>query len=584
MEKGIITWLHLSDRHFSLDSAQIPSEKIQEFLLRDLQKRKDFDEDLENIDYFFFTGDLVYSGKKQEFESAFKSFLLPLINLLKIKNENVFIVPGNHEINRDKINEKRNEIRTKISERKLSLKEIEEIIGDKHQKEILLEPFNDYIDFINKNYPHLNLDKQSHGGFHIIRNKNNFVVEITGINTAWLGYGGSKDKERLSIGLPFLKKYQNSTDNSKNLRILLMHHPFDWLKGCQKEFDNIPKFIRFKYDVILQGHLHERNYYPFYFEKAIVQDSIEIVVPTGAIFSNDELERFYYYLAVYDIKTSVLKLYGRMYEIGKTDFINHTADFPFIVECKQEDFDFKESTFDEVKIKDPNKVLPILKEVEILKYNDYVKNNLPKIEKNIKKKKDYINIANNKLKSILILNCDFIKTEYDSQSILNNFSLASLEKVIEMNTEELQEKIINSYNLIKDLALDDEYKKIAFRILLERSLVKVTFDKKSKKIVTLSEDEREETLLEYVDKLNPNTDAKTAIIVARWHELKENKIGVPINTIDLAEGFSREKPANLADVFYQCKQKKWMVEKGKKDGLKAFILTGTGLEEFNKMV
>jgi len=57
----------------------------------------------QNIDLIFITGDLVYSGKEDQFKTALFS-INKIIEKSEVKLENVFIVPGNHDIDRDKIN------------------------------------------------------------------------------------------------------------------------------------------------------------------------------------------------------------------------------------------------------------------------------------------------------------------------------------------------------------------------------------------------------------------------------------------------------------------------------------------------
>jgi predicted MPP superfamily phosphohydrolase len=47
------------------------------------------------------TGDIAWSGKAEEYKRAETEFFLPLMENTNLSRENIFMVPGNHDVDRD---------------------------------------------------------------------------------------------------------------------------------------------------------------------------------------------------------------------------------------------------------------------------------------------------------------------------------------------------------------------------------------------------------------------------------------------------------------------------------------------------
>ena len=89
--------LHLSDLHFTVNNTS------QNIVLSSLYKKIENDIVPTNKpDILIITGDIAFSGKQKEYEKA-KEYIDSIANLCKIKHENIFIVPGNHDVDREKI-------------------------------------------------------------------------------------------------------------------------------------------------------------------------------------------------------------------------------------------------------------------------------------------------------------------------------------------------------------------------------------------------------------------------------------------------------------------------------------------------
>jgi predicted phosphodiesterase len=193
------------------------------------------------------TGDIAFKGIAPEYRLA-KVFFDKLLACLKLPNERLFIVPGNHDVNRDKY---------KLGEEP-SYKDMRELnihLENKGHRQALLKGMKDYFKFIHKNYPHL---KSKHG--NLIPFVVNYRCEcgknigIIGLNSAWM-CRKLPDKGNIAIGEYQVKKALDELEEKGNIDIGIncFHHPLEWLwhadrNRCRRFFNN---------SVLLAGHLHD---------------------------------------------------------------------------------------------------------------------------------------------------------------------------------------------------------------------------------------------------------------------------------------------------------------------------------------
>lgn len=97
-----LKFLHLSDLHFTTDTAGTVFDhdlKIREALLDDLGKNG-----RENYQGIFVTGDVAYHGRADEFARA-STWLEDVRKKTASAPEAIFVVPGNHDVNRTIVGE-----------------------------------------------------------------------------------------------------------------------------------------------------------------------------------------------------------------------------------------------------------------------------------------------------------------------------------------------------------------------------------------------------------------------------------------------------------------------------------------------
>lgn len=94
MKKATI--LHLSDLHLAYNEKNTKKKLIEKIL-------EDCNNNFNNkIDLVLFTGDFVSDGKQETYDVS-KEFIELIIRELKIEKSNFLYIPGNHEVNINKV-------------------------------------------------------------------------------------------------------------------------------------------------------------------------------------------------------------------------------------------------------------------------------------------------------------------------------------------------------------------------------------------------------------------------------------------------------------------------------------------------
>ena len=92
--------LHLSDLHIRTATSE-DQQRLITAALEDIgahHSRVPFD-------LVMFTGDLAYSGSSDEYELVSEHLLIPLESLLGLGRDRIFVLPGNHDVDRDQVND-----------------------------------------------------------------------------------------------------------------------------------------------------------------------------------------------------------------------------------------------------------------------------------------------------------------------------------------------------------------------------------------------------------------------------------------------------------------------------------------------
>jgi formylglycine-generating enzyme required for sulfatase activity/predicted MPP superfamily phosphohydrolase len=235
-----VTWLHVSDFHLS-DKGPYSQEVILRSLVSSV---KHFREEGQVPDLIFATGDIAQNGKAKEYESATK-FFDDLLDAAGLNRDRLFIVPGNHDVDRSSGEFLARTISSEASADRF-------FSPDKQYPHLTLkfyafsEWYNDYFKTI-RSFP----TNTTCGPAEIITIKN-CRIAVLPLNSA-LFCIDDHDHGKLFIGrrcLDAAKKQLAAAD----LTIAMIHHPLDWLSLLEQS--KIEATLEASVDLLLQGHFH----------------------------------------------------------------------------------------------------------------------------------------------------------------------------------------------------------------------------------------------------------------------------------------------------------------------------------------
>lgn len=203
-------WMHLSDIHFGYTNASVDTMRKKL-----LEKARG----LEQVDCLFITGDLRY-GKNapSEYPQETLDFLLDLRAALNITPNDVYIVPGNHDL-------ERGQVLTSV---------IEGVLNQYSTPNGRIE--QDALDYISsRRNAYKKLYQKVCGrdtpNWHYCETRNDF--NIICLNTAIL-CGQDGEDGNLIIGSELLNQLAETVDKSKP-SIVLAHHDFDSLRTEEQQ-------------------------------------------------------------------------------------------------------------------------------------------------------------------------------------------------------------------------------------------------------------------------------------------------------------------------------------------------------------
>lgn len=245
----LIRWLHLSDFHVGKDD--YAQRRIFEHIVEHVRARRN---EGPPPDFVFLTGDLANRGKGSEYEEFWLEFVGPLHEAIGGDVDvRTFIVPGNHDVDRD-----RNQAFDREAIAQPASRYLDPTAEGLQRREILLPRFaafcaNDLTVATG------GFDGQA-GAYSATVDVRGSRIGIAGINTAWL-CKDKADERRLTPGKALLDEAL-ATLADADVRIVLGHHPLDWLIRAQQR--QISALLGQHSAIYLHGHLHEEWAEPAY--------------------------------------------------------------------------------------------------------------------------------------------------------------------------------------------------------------------------------------------------------------------------------------------------------------------------------
>ena len=356
----MIRFLQVSDIHFLYCS-----ESEDEYS----QLRMRFKEDLEclkkkvgAIPYLLICGDVASKGQCTEFEAA-TNYIQQLCETLEVDGHrpNVFVVPGNHDIDRTPYKYTREHFRSKLlcfenKQNDYFMQELRK--SEPYSLKILYLPLKAYTKFADDYSSNdelaeaLNLE----GTCSDLTNKNlfwkrpigkigNYTINIVGLNSTLVCDGMEREKPDSSKGehtlfLPFMG--YNVVTRNNEVDISMIHHPLNWLGNEEK----VQKIFDDRFKIQFYGHMHKQSSRS---DTAIKIYSGALQPPSG----EDDYPPVYNYIEV-DIKNSKLLVSINSRKWDGSKFVKYDD------ECKSYSLSLvKENLWNTEDKEDAQKVLPI---------------------------------------------------------------------------------------------------------------------------------------------------------------------------------------------------------------------------------
>ena len=240
--------LHLSDIHICCQGDEsfdfgVVFDPLIDRIKDDREKRRI------DVEFVFLTGDIAFQGIEEEYDIAAK-YLNRLMEELDLPTEHLFIVPGNHDVNRKLY-------RPSDFPSYQSMRDLNKELENTDFRSDLFKGQQAYFDFIDSLFPHLTALNENLIPFaQTYETKSGHVLGLLGLNSAWM-CRRSPDKGEVAIGEYQIKKAMAhlKTLGSTNLNLACFHHPVSWL---WKEDQDIARSHLDQF-VLLTGHLHDAS-------------------------------------------------------------------------------------------------------------------------------------------------------------------------------------------------------------------------------------------------------------------------------------------------------------------------------------
>lgn len=298
-----VTWLHLSDLHFRESRAYDENIVLKAFL-RDVAERIQVDN--LQLDFIVITGDLAFSGKPVEYTLAHR-FLDELLVTTGLGRERLFVVPGNHDVNRSLITTGAKAIGVALTDRD----NVNTFLATPDDRRLVMARFKGYANFINGYFAnHLTFDDER---YFYVRTMDiaGQPVALLGLNSAWICASDEDKSQGLLIGERQAWLALQQAENA-DLKIALLHHPFDWLR----EFDQNDSATQLldNCNFVLHGHLHRAA-----MTQLISPDSGAMVIASGACYETRQYPNSYNFVRL-DLSTGSGQVYLRRYSDERGGF------------------------------------------------------------------------------------------------------------------------------------------------------------------------------------------------------------------------------------------------------------------------
>ena len=248
--------LHLSDIHFHHPICATDRDPDKPFRTRLVQDARQRTETLGPIDAILVGGDIAFAGKPEEYAVAL-AWLFELADACGCKRERIYVIPGNHDVDRDIIVSSLSVQNAQQAIIRAVNRESELLRQLSHQDTgpALLKPLAAYSDFALNFWCEVFAPEKLfwHADMPLA---DGVTLRIYGLTSTILSGAGAPNNRKEEPGELYLGPHQTVLDPVDNVVNLVMcHHPPDWLSDGDRATDDITA----RASIHLFGHKHRQR-------------------------------------------------------------------------------------------------------------------------------------------------------------------------------------------------------------------------------------------------------------------------------------------------------------------------------------
>ena len=239
----MINILLISDIHITSNGTPEDQGQVLKAFKEDIEKHLQGQNYADN--YCIIAGDLTQDGLSKSYDYFHKNIISSLLKLMPL--ENIYVTPGNHDLNRKNVGLHKEEIEKLLSE-KYNEKDFNDLL-EGMKKGPLISKFKGFSDYVKDQ---LNIQSFDLWGYYVNPIPTVSICLLNSAICSWGGFNDIDDSGHLRLSTRILNNWIQN--NKFRKKILIIHHP---LSDLTYELNNeITKLIESDIDVFINGHAH----------------------------------------------------------------------------------------------------------------------------------------------------------------------------------------------------------------------------------------------------------------------------------------------------------------------------------------
>ena len=251
-----LTWLHLSDLH-ARSTERTEQKRLWKAIANDLRAYVVNESgSIGAPDIVLVSGDIVQEGQIRNFKIA-KEALAEICDAAAVDPERVYFVPGNHDINRDRLPKNPDDL-ARLRLRAAHADELREAVDRFWESSALQQLERKFAAYIEFTSGYATVTPRPLGSWVTELCINGVSVRLCGLNTVWNGGSATLD----AAGVPLVGVFQRESidgafaveDHTNAVNIILQHNSTDYLNVIDGILHEA--WLGQRDAIVLAGHVH----------------------------------------------------------------------------------------------------------------------------------------------------------------------------------------------------------------------------------------------------------------------------------------------------------------------------------------